>query len=408
MRKICIFLCVVLLLVTSLGPATATEETLKTDTALVQEARNLYLQCIAASHRSSFTGFCGLMTSYQLWKMGINESLLVNDGNKQFEAYKDLDKTTGGYKPWAYSSAQYDLRGALNTISDYGRREVCNLLVCFQWTNTPAGGKYGHACVINAIKNGVVYFTESFYAMGNPEGQTIACTIDTFADYFGDWTRFEGVIHFTEGQYADGCDFSPINTYLQLRFDSNLRSQPCLLGENYCERVRSLAAGETLRATGVYENEYGDLFYRVEEGNAVAYVSANAVFRLDKKVVRDGWVVKGDKWYCYEADTLRTGWAERNGVKYYLQADGSAATGWAEIDGQLRYFSGTGALCRGWFTVDGNQYYQGADGVVATGLRAIDGKMHYFNKIGVLVNEGRVTLDGMTYSIIDGVAIRTA
>ena len=408
MRKICIFLCVILLLVTSLGPAVATEETLKTDITLVQEARNLYLQCIAASHRSSFTGFCGLMTSYQLWKMGINESLLVNDGNKQFEAYKDLEQTTGGYKPRAYSSAQYDLRGALNTISDYGRQEVRNLLVCFQWTNTAAGGKYGHACVINAIKHGVVYFTESFYAMGKPEGQTIACTIDDFANYFGDWTRFEGVIHFAEPQYADLCEFSPINTYLQLRFDSNLRSQPCLLGENYCERVRALVAGETLRATGVYENEYGDLFYRVEEGSNVAYVSANAVFQIDKQALRGGWVVKGDKWYCYENDAPCTGWVERNGVKYYLQADGSVTTGWAEVEGQRRYFSNTGALCRGWFAANGEQYYQGADGVVAKGLLAIDGKMHYFNKTGALVKEGRVTVDGMTYSITDGIASRTA
>ena len=409
MRKICIFLCVVLLLVTSLGPATATDEKLKTDITLIREARQLYVQCLASSGRSSFSGFCGLMTSHQLWKLGINEKLEIYDGNKQFEAYKNVEKTSGGYVPHVYAAPQYDLRAALNEITNYGKKDVRNLLICFQWTSTVAGAKYGHACLINAVENGVVYFTESFdYALGRLEGQTIACSIDMFADYFADWTLFEGVIHFTEGQYADSCVYSPINTYLQLRFDSNLRSQPCLMGENNCVRVRALAAGELLHATGVFEDEYGDLYYRVEEGNAVAYVSANAVFRVQKQTAGEGWFVKDGIWYCYENGAPRTGWVTRIGVKYYLQADGSVTTGWAEMDGQTRYFSTTGALCRGWFMIDDQMYYQNADGVLAKGLQAIDGKMRYFGKTGALLQDGRITINGMTYSIIDGVAVRTA
>jgi hypothetical protein len=39
-----------------------------------------------------------------------------------------------------------------------------------------------------------------------------------------------------------------------------------------------LRAGELLHASGVYINEDGDLFYRIDDGDIIGYVSANAVY----------------------------------------------------------------------------------------------------------------------------------
>ena len=346
MRKICIFLCAVLLLVTLAGPARAADPQLVPNDALSREAHDLYLRCVRSAGMGSFHGYCGLMVSHQLWNLGINESLQIYDGNRQYDAYKDLKFTTGGYRVKAYDAGEYTLEQAINAITNGGQKSVRNVLLGFQWTSTSAGATYGHACLINAIEDGVVYFTESFdHAMGRMEGQTITCTIPELVKFFGDWTVLEGVIHFDEPQYADSCDTAPADTYLQLRFDSMLRSQPCLVGENDCWSVRTLSAGEILRATATYENEDGDLFYCVEEAEEACYVSANAVFAITADTTAEsGWFVKNGTWYCYENGAPCTGWVTRIGVQYYLKEDGSVTTGTAQIAGQLRHFSATGAL----------------------------------------------------------------
>lgn len=283
MKKVLIWLCVALLLATPVFFAQAEESAPVRDEALVQEARQLYKDCLYASGRESFFGMCGLMTSYQLWKLGINESLEVHDGNKQFDAYKNLKVTTGGHDVKAYSAEDYTLTEALNLVSRNGTRSVRNILVGFQWTDTAAGAAYGHACVINAIQDGTVYFTESFnYAFGKLEGQTITCTIEEFEDFFDGWTTYEGIIYFGTKQYANSCQSQGTDLYVQLRFESNLRSQPCLLGQNDCHRLRSLAAGELLHATAVYVNGDGDLFYRIDDAGVTGYVSANAVYLLQR------------------------------------------------------------------------------------------------------------------------------
>ena len=155
------------------------------------------------------------------------------------------------------------------------------MLVGFQWTNTEAGARYGHAVIINAILDGTVYFVESFnYAFGSlacKEGKTLTCSIDDFVDYFNSWTRFEGIIYFGEKQYSDACQLYGTNIFLRTRFQSTLRSQPCLVGESGCRVLRELAPGEILHATAVCKNTQGELFYRITDGETFGYVSANAV-----------------------------------------------------------------------------------------------------------------------------------
>lgn len=283
MKKALLWLCVALLLATPVLFASAEEKELSRDPALIAEAEQLYRNCLKAAGRSTFHGRCGLATSYQLWQLGINLELEVHDGNKQFDSYYHRGITDGGYHVEVYDGAIYTLVDALNLISQNGTRPVRNILVGFQWTSTEAGATYGHACVINAIQDGTVYFTESFdYAMGRMEGKAVTCTIEEFGEFFADWTTYEGLIYFGTKQYVDSCQSYPTDLYVQLRFDSSLRSQPCLLGQNDCMRLRSLPAGELLHATGVYINDDGDLFYQIDDGGVTGYVSANAVYRFQR------------------------------------------------------------------------------------------------------------------------------
>ena len=282
-KKVLIWLLALLLLAASIGALCFADTAASPDATLVAEARSIYRQCLYASGRESFQGVCGLMTSYQLWKLGVNKDLLVYDGNKQFDAYRAMKVTTGGHDVKAYSAEEMSLQEALLTITQGGTCPARNILVGFQWTNTEAGNRYGHACVINAIQDGIVYFTESFsYAMGKREGQVLTCSIEEFCEFFADWTTYEGCIDFGVKQYANSCQSHGTDLYVQLRFDSSLRSQPCLLEQNDCRRLRNLTAGEVLHATGVYTSGDGDLFYRIDDGGVTGYVSANAVHLLQR------------------------------------------------------------------------------------------------------------------------------
>lgn len=277
-----VLLCLVLLLAALPAAVWAEEleenQTLTKEDIAYQEVRKSYLSSLAASEKESFMGYCGLMSSYQLWHMGINDWLVVNDGNKQFDYYSQMEQTTGGYYIKAYPASEFSLEEALNMITRDGSWDAYNLLVGFQKTNTEAGNRYGHCCVINAILDGTVYYAESSPTpMGGAEGNVITCSIAEFANYYADWTTYEGVIHFGNGTYADCCQFYGTDLFVRTRFASNLRSQPCLIGENGCTRLRSLAAGELLRADGFCRDPQGQMYYRITDGAYVGYIAASAV-----------------------------------------------------------------------------------------------------------------------------------
>lgn len=272
--RILTLLCAVALLLVAL-PRTALAATEEDKAALRESTRQNYLKSRAAAGVDSFAGHCGKMTSYQIWKQGINSYLYSTDGNKQFDTYKDKAKSTGGYYISAYSAEEYTLSEALNAISKNGTKDVYNILVGFQWTETEAGAMYGHAVFVNGILDGMVYFVESFYtSLAGAEGNVIVCSIDQFEDFFDDWTEFEGVIYFGGAGYADCCEENATDIFVRTRFAMPLRSQPCLVGQEDCQMLRSISAGERLRVTGVMKNKQGELYYRVQEDGRVGYIVA--------------------------------------------------------------------------------------------------------------------------------------
>lgn len=242
---------------------------------LIAATKESYDKTLVSTGMTSLNGYCGKMVSHQLWHMGINNGLVTNHGNKQYDMYAKMDKTTGGKYISAYPAADYTLLDALNIISEYGTKDVYNILVGFEWTNTKAGGKYGHVCVINGILDGKVYFAESFPTRYAPEGEVNICTIEEFAAMYAAWTQFDGVIHFADS-YVGSCKRYGTDLFVQARFAMPLRSKPCLVGEQSCQRLRTISAGERLRVTAVLENSNGERYYQVTEKDRTGYIVAQA------------------------------------------------------------------------------------------------------------------------------------
>ena len=292
MKKIlCLLLCVAMLL-PALTVFAAAEEMEMIDTGagdenvgktlhqiVKEEARMSYVKARAAARRGSFQGWCGLMVSHQLKVLGINAKRISQNGNDQYDYYYDKETTNGGYYIQAYDVAQYSLEEALMAVSQNGKRDVRNVMVGFQWTNTAAGRYFGHVVLINGIIDGTVYFVESFYCpvgKGGEEGTVLSCSIKEFAAYFDKWTTFEGLIHFGTGRYSDVCPGVPTDISVQARFDCQLRSEPTLVGQKGCYVIRQVIAGERLQVTGVYTDDR-TLYYEVVTPEGVGYISPNAV-----------------------------------------------------------------------------------------------------------------------------------
>ena len=277
-RILCLVLCLCLCLAAVPCFAGAEEEVLSKEEQIMEKARYSYTRSRATAGRASFHGYCGLMVSHQLYNLGINDWCIIQDGKNQFDYYKTMEVTTGGYYINAYYAEECNLEEALNAATKNGTRDAYNLMVGFQWTNTEAGGQYGHVVLINAILDGTVYFVESFDLSLNrlyPEGTVITCTIGEFAAYFDKWTRFDGVINFGSGHYSDKCQQIGTNVILQTRFDSVLRSEPCLLGTHGCTRLRDISAGERLHATAILDDD-GELYYQIQENGYTGYIAASA------------------------------------------------------------------------------------------------------------------------------------
>ncbi len=255
-----------------------------------QQMAEVYSKTLASSGKESLAGFCGLMTSWQLYYLGITNPRVGYDGNDHYDAYRDCGLTSGGHIAKAYDASQYTLEEALNAATHCGTEDVYNILVGFQWTNTEAGGKFGHALVIHAILDGMVYFVEGF---GTPfnfnPGGACVCTMEEFAEYFDPWTRFEGIVVFGDKQYTDFCQFYAADLFVEVTAeDVWLLDQPDAAAG---QQLRQVMPGERLHATGVYDNIENKLYYRVSDGGQTCYVAGDATeaawFNPSNTVVQD-------------------------------------------------------------------------------------------------------------------------
>ena len=248
---------------------------------IISQIKRVYSQS-RNSFGGSFDGYCGTLTGYQLYYMGITAGRDRQNGKDGFDRYKNQSYSSGGYRIKAYSGKSWTLRQVLNKITDNGSKNAYNILVGFESTPSQAGKRYGHSCVIHGIINGRVYFMESYdvYLNGTrySEGTPISCSIKDFCDYYASTTtKFDGVIHFGAKEYVDSCDRYPTFFDGVLLQDAELRSQPCLAEEDDSSKLLDiLNAGSKVCVTGVIKNAQDKYWYQID-GNDIGYVNAEMV-----------------------------------------------------------------------------------------------------------------------------------
>lgn len=273
-RVIALLLCIVLLLAAvPVGVAAEGDQQLR---SLVSKT---YHQALAKAGVESFAGYCGMMAGYQLWALGVTYSAEIYDGKNMFDAYANVERTSGGYPVEVYPATVYTMEEALYSATCMGTKDVYNALVGFQYTTTSAGAQYGHALVLHAIVDGIVYFVESFYLNG-PEGTVLAMSIEDFCKSYGDWTVFEGLIVFGDGAYCDLCESYPTDVLVRVTESATVNCQP----SKEADVVRAVYDGEVFRVVAVYKTEEGSLYYRLRDGGFLA-CDAVTVLQTDSAAV---------------------------------------------------------------------------------------------------------------------------
>lgn len=285
-RILAMVLCICLLASILPGTASAHPESAAIKQAIVDD----YVDTLRSTNMASLSGYCGLMASYQLYFLGINDWVVSYHGNNQFDAYRDVAVTSGGHKVDAFDARDYSLEEALLAVSQNGTRDVYNILVGFQWTNTALGSIYGHSMVIYAILDGMVYFTEGFGTPMGRAGTPWTLSIEEFAEYYNSWCTFEGIIHFGKKGYTANCADFDTNVILEVTGDTAMYTLPCI-GKEGSKEVRQVGRGQRLWANALYRNPDGVLFYQVSDDGMAGYLPAEAAeafsFRFEDITVAD-------------------------------------------------------------------------------------------------------------------------
>ena len=249
-----------------------------------KQISSTYRTALRSTRMGSFNGYCGKLVNWQTYLLGIDEGVYGCNGKDEFDLYRNLGTTTGGYQVKCYPSSEYDLHSALSEITKNGTADAYNILVGFQRTNTREGSIYGHAMLIHAILDGTVYFAECYStSLGGKywaEGTPISCSIDTFCDYYNAWTEFDGIAYFGLKTYRDVCEYYPASLYAMAQEDVKVYEEP--FDPGLCEEKLTEAqipSGQIQKVTGLLKTPAGDYWYRLEEENA--YVPAKSLVFVD-------------------------------------------------------------------------------------------------------------------------------
>lgn len=261
-----------------------------------QELKNkivtTYYRSLCRFGKSSFIGFCSRAVNTQIYYLGIETKIRGCDANQIFDQYRKLQTTSGGYPVRAYPASQYSLEGALDAISENGTRDVYNIFVGFQFSDTSDPGRqYGHAVMVYGILDGMVYFAECCPVMvcGRycPEMGAITCTIEEFAAHYNAFAILDGVIWFGNNAYNEQCTGQTVG------FDGMVLNQTQLLSDipgpeayQQPQVVTTVPTGTILEVTEILETPQGERWYEVELEDCWGYVEASKVRLLDTDEVK--------------------------------------------------------------------------------------------------------------------------
>lgn len=247
-----------------------------------QQIRTTYRAALRGSGRYSFNGYCGSLVNWQTCILGIDQYVHGCDGKDEYDHYVSQGVTCGGYKVRAYPAGQYTLNSALKAITNNGTMDAYNILVGFQRTNTREGSIYGHALLIHAILDGIVYFTECFNVSLNgkfwQEGEPIHCTIDAFSAFYDRWTVFEGVAYFGVKSYADVCSEYPAGMTAMAQRELTVYEEPWDPEVYEADPTGGkIQVGRMVSVTALLKTPAGGYWYRLSNGG---YVQAEHLLRI--------------------------------------------------------------------------------------------------------------------------------
>lgn len=232
-----------------------------------------HITTLERTGHDSLGGFCGLQVSWELYLLGINRAVIGQHGKDHYDFYKTLDTTSGGYTVLKYSADKYSIMDALNLITKNGTVNAYNIMLCFEKTDTEAGAQYGHVSFIHAVLDGMVYGVEGFGThFGTIEGEPIVVPMEQYAKWYEDWAEFEGLIYFGTKSAVDSCTYYPADLFLECGASLPVVTLP---DEERGQLLRQTTLGERLHATGLYENLYGQRYYRILDDEGMAYVPAH-------------------------------------------------------------------------------------------------------------------------------------
>jgi len=279
-RAISLLLVAVLMLLMIPAPARGTALTAP---EIKKQITETYKKAVRRFGKGSFNGYCGSLVSYQTYLLGIDSKCICYDGKDQFDRYKNLTTTTGGYRVRSYPASKYTLKQAMDAITANGTQDVYNMVVGFQKTNTAAGSIYGHALFVHAIIDGQVYFTECYdTGIGGKyydEGSAVSCSIDTFCNYYDRWTKFDGIAYFGLKTYADVCTGYAANMTAMTVQNTQLMYEPVDIGINDADArvLKQITRGEILYVNELLRTPCGSFWYGVACGGVSGYIPVTAV-----------------------------------------------------------------------------------------------------------------------------------
>lgn len=269
-RIVTLLLCAVVLLAAL--PMTASAASDSERDRICQQIRSVYWKTYYSAG-GNLKGYCGTMAGWELYYLGVTDVPITQNGNDMYDILSASDHICEGYRPQLYPATAYTIEEALNTITACGTKDAYNIMAGFHWTTTAAGSRYGHVTIIHAILDGMVYFTEGFITPFNADpSQPMICSIKEFAQYYNSWTGFEGMIHFGRDNFVDGCETYACNQFVCADAEVTLKSLP---NDAEAELLRTVPAGERLRAVAICKDAEGALFYQILDEGEVGYVSAD-------------------------------------------------------------------------------------------------------------------------------------
>lgn len=268
-------------------------------------------------HDDYFDGGCAAWTSDQLryndigyWYKG-KYAHGYDDGNKWFYDLDEGAVTKSGYTQVKYPGEQalYDL------VSDYGGHPIYNVVVSWQKGN----GKWtaeGHVLYIWCIRDGNVYYTDTFDSILGEAGKIIKRPIDQFVNIYNESSGpMIGAVHF-EGDESVG--FHPDeNIYSEYvaKEGCTLSTAPLEVPDAYTV-IEPVASGTALSVRGAYTDAYGQRWLKVDGGKWVK--AADAVKKGNYSTFVCESISVPKVWMCRHGFTMSGTITSRGGAFTYL------------------------------------------------------------------------------------------